>query len=389
MIRKVLLCIAILMVFGCSNDTEELGIIARVNDEPILLSQLEFQHDQFQADTAGTYVPSVEKLKAEYGEILSELIVQELVVQELAKRDLPVTEHELLKAEETVRADYPEGAFDQMLVEEYIDLKAWRHQLRNHLAMKKFYHQVLRPQIKIDYKEAEQYYRDHISDFYLPESMRILVVRGPSREIVGKAVEKYMAEKDSLNLETAFGEVETREVVVREGRLSAAWKNAVTGLNPGQSSGVLTDRFGFEALVLLDRIPAKVLAPTQAYPLVEKALLEVKLRNAFEEWLDQAIASAKITVSSHLLPDENPKKEEMGAPDLPGEEPSDDAYGQSVEENYDQSDEDSEQPPAESMEQQDSYGQPDGQSDDGSYEGPPDQMDNPPGDIDTGEGAGI
>jgi hypothetical protein len=304
MLRKVVLYLAILIMFGCSNEAEELGIIARVNDAPILLSQLEFQHDQFQADSAGAYVPSVEKLKVEYGDILTDLIVQELVVQELAQQELPVTDHELLKAEEAVRSDYPEGAFDQMLVEEYIDLKSWRHQLKNHLAMKKFFNQVLRPQIKIDYKEAEQYYREHISDFYLPESLRILVVRGPSREIVGKAVEKYMAEQDSLNLETAFGEVETREVVVREGRLSAAWKNAISGLKSGQSSGVLTDRFGFEALVLLERSPAKVLAPAQAYPLVEKALLEDKLLSAFEVWLTQAVNVAKISVSSHLLPEE-------------------------------------------------------------------------------------
>lgn len=302
MVRKVLLYMAMAMIFGCSNASDDIGIIARVNGSPIYLSQLEFQHDQFQADTAGAYVPSVEKLKAEYGEILTDLIVQELVVQELVAQDLAVTEHELLKAEEVVRTDYPEDAFDQMLVEEYIDLKSWRKQLRNYLAMKKFFQQVLRPQIKIDYKEAEQYYREHISDFYLPESLRILVVRGPSREIVGKAVEKFMVEQDHVNLATAFGEVETREVVVREGRLSAAWKNAITGLQPGQSSGVLTDRFGFEALVLLERSPAKVLAPAQAYPLVEKALLESKLRRAFETWLTGRVATAKISVSNHLLP---------------------------------------------------------------------------------------
>ncbi len=303
MLRKVFLYMVLALMIGCTNSADDMGIIARVNNVPIYLSQLEFQHDQFQADTAGGYVPSVEKLKGEYGEILTDLIVQELVLQELNKQDLPITDHELLKAEEVVRADYPEGAFDQMLVEEYIDLKSWRKQLKNHLAMKKFFQQVLRPQIKIDYKEAQQYYRDNISDFYLPESLRILVIRGPSREIVGKAVEKFMEEQDHVNLATMFGEVETREVVVREGRLSAAWKNAISGLAEGQSSGVLTDRFGFEALVLLERSPAKVLAPAQAYPLVEKALLENKLRDAFDKWLAGSAGTAVITVSSHLLPE--------------------------------------------------------------------------------------
>ncbi|QGY41251.1 peptidyl-prolyl cis-trans isomerase [Pseudodesulfovibrio cashew] len=319
MIKRILICCAMFLLLGCSGDADELGIIARVNGVPIQLSQLEFQHDQFQADTAGAFVPSVEKLRQEYGEILTDLIVQELVVQELARRDLPVTDRELLKAEETVRADYPEGAFDQMLVEEYIDLKAWRKQLKAHLAMKKFYQQVLRPQIKIDYKEAEQYYREHISDFYLPESLRILVVRGPSREIVGKAVEKFLAERDSVNLETAFGEVETREVVVREGKLSATWKNAMNGLKPGQASGVLTDRFGFEALVLLERSPAKMLPPAQAYPIVEKALLENKMRDAFGAWLKKAVAAADIQVSSHLLPERDGMEEEE-APAIPGDD---------------------------------------------------------------------
>ncbi len=302
MFRIITLLAVLAMLIGCSNPADDMGIVARVNGSPIYLSQLEFQHDQFQADTVGSYVPSVEKLKSEYGEILTDLIVQELVVQELVNQDIGITDHELLKAEEAVREDYPEGAFDQMLVEEYIDLKAWRRQLKNYLAMKKFFQQELRPQIKIDYKEAEQYYRDHISDFYLPESMRILVVRGPSREIVAKAVEKFIAEREQVDLTTAFGEVETREVMVREGRLSATWKNALTGLAPGQSSGVLTDRFGFEALVLLERSPAKVLEPAQAYPLVEKALLESKLQDTFEAWLATAVAKANITVSSHLLP---------------------------------------------------------------------------------------
>ncbi|WP_272699887.1 peptidylprolyl isomerase [Desulfovibrio sp. Fe33] len=297
---------AILFLFaallaGCAGDADDMGIVARVNGAPIYLTQLEFQHDQFQEDNVGAYVPSVAKLRNEYGEILSDLIVQELVVQELAGRDLAVTDEELREAEETVRADYPEGAFEQVLVEEYIDLKSWRRQLRYYLAQKKFFQQVLRPQIKIDYKEAEKYYRDHISDFYLPESLRILVVRGPSRELVVKAVEKYLKDHDQMNLATSFGEVETREVMVREGRLSAPWRNALAGLKAGQASDVLTDRFGFEALVLLERSEAKVLPPAQAYPLVEEALLEKKLQNAFEEWLSGVLAKADIKVSGHLL----------------------------------------------------------------------------------------
>ncbi|BDQ32570.1 peptidylprolyl isomerase [Pseudodesulfovibrio portus] len=322
--RTTMILLLLAVLCGCSGDADDIGIVARVNGSPIYLTQLEFQHDQIQADSVGAYVPSVEKLSSEYGDILADLIVQELVSQELKQRDLAVTDEELRKAEDAVRSDYPEGAFEKVLVEEYIDLKSWRMQLRYHLAQKKFYQLVLRPQIKIDYKEAEKYYRDHISDFYLPESLRILVVRGPSRELVEKAVEKYRQDRDQMNLTTAFGEVETREVVVREGRMSAAWKNAVSGLEAGQSSPVLADKFGFEALVLLDRSEAKVLEPAQAYPLVEEALLESKLHRAFEQWLSDKLATAKISVSEHLLTQtlEDKPLEEVGEPEeIPQETP--------------------------------------------------------------------
>jgi len=309
MLRKIFTLLIIVAFAGCSGNSDDIGIVARVNDAPIYLTQLEFQHDQFQADSVGTYVPSVEKLRNEYGDILADLIVQELVVQDLVRRDMAVTDEEVQKAEEVVRADYPEGAFEQVLVEEYIDLKSWRRQLKYYLAQKKLFQHVLRAQIKIDYKEAEAYYREHISDFYLPESMRILVVRGPSRELVVRAVEKFSQDQNQMNLATAFGEVETREVVVREGRLSAAWRSALEGLKPGQSSDVLTDRLGFEALVLLERSEAKVLAPAQAYPLVEEALLESKLRDAFDVWLSENLATAKITVSEHLLAEAMEKNE--------------------------------------------------------------------------------
>jgi hypothetical protein len=177
--------------------------------------------------------------------------------------------------------------------------------------------------------------------------------------LVVKAVEKYLQDHDQMSLATAFGEVETREVVVREGRLSAAWRNAMGGLKPGQASDVLTDRFGFEALVLLERSEAKVLAPAQAYPLVEEALLGKKMQKAFDQWLSENLATADISVSEHLLaeaqeevndfpiiPDEQeaqepeqPEEIDMMAPDVPDTEDGagQDSTEESVEESVEES----------------------------------------------------
>lgn len=310
MIKKLLLIIAVLMVCsGCAGEPEEVGVVARVNGRPILLTQLEFQHDLMQVDYGGGVVPSVERLRSEYGQILGDLIVQELIVQELERLDLAVSQEEFEEAEKQVRSDYPEGAFEQVLIEEYIDLKAWRQQLKYHLATKKFYTQVLRPKVKIDYKEAEDYYKKNISDFYLPASLKLLVLRGPNRQLVERAVEKFQAGNDVVSLTASLGEVSARELVVREERLPVSWANALKGVEQGQATTVLTEKFGFEAVVLLERSPAKVLNPTQAYPLVEEVLLDRKLRKEFSDWLAGRLAVAQIEISEHLMLDESEREE--------------------------------------------------------------------------------
>lgn len=302
---------------GCQGDVEDLGIVARVNGRPIYLSQLEFQYDLMHMEGGGAFVPSVALLRKEYGQILGDLIVNELVAQELETRGRGITDQELADAEAFIRKDYPEGAFEQVMVEEYIDLAAWRLQLRYHLAIEKFQQQVLRPQIKIDYTEADAYYRKHISEFYLPERLRLLVIRAPSRELVERAVELYRAERNAQQLSATLKQVATREVTLLEERLSASWKSALRGLSAGQATPVLTESTGFESLVLLEKRPAEVLKPTQAYPLVEEALLQQKLQSAFDDWLAKALQGASVQISEHLLP----RKEVEEPTDQPEEKP--------------------------------------------------------------------
>ncbi|WP_147821541.1 peptidylprolyl isomerase [Salidesulfovibrio onnuriiensis] len=305
MFKNIVLIGLLLISVGCTSEPEEMGVVARVNGRPILLSQLEFQHDLMQGDGGSPIVPSVEKLRSEYGQILGDLIVQELIVQELEKLGLEVSNEEFEKAENQVRSDYPEGAFEQVLIEEYIDLKAWRQQLKYHLAVNKFYSQVLRPQVKIDYKEAERYYKKHISDFYLPASLKLLVLRGPNRQLVERGVEHYKANKDVSALTTALGEVSARELIVREERLPVSWVNALKGIEAGGSTPIISEKFGFESIILLEKSPAKVLSPTQAYPLVEEVLLEQKLRRVYSRWLEEKLDSAQIEISEHLVPKED------------------------------------------------------------------------------------
>lgn len=304
---------------GCADESEDYGVVARVNGRPIYLEELDFRHDISHEETVGGYVPTVEQLRNEYGTILGDLIIQELVMEELERRGLEVTDEELKRAEQTILADYPDReTFEQVLVEEYVDIDDWRRELAAREVMEKFQQQVLRPQIKIDYKEAEEYYHDNIGEFYLPRRYRILVVRGEGKDAVEHVAKTYLGDKaDGKDVKTDG--VDVRESVVRADRVPTTWTEELEKGNPGDALSVTSDGAGFERIVLLEKYPPKVLDPTQAYPLVEEVLLEQKLGAAFDKWLSGALATADIRITEHLL--EKKTGESGQLPSASSEEP--------------------------------------------------------------------
>jgi len=320
-----LLVLALLIgLMGCGRRSQdEVGVVARVNNKPINLELLEFQYDLEHFEALSGTLPSVSSLREAYGCILGQLIAQELVAQELAKRGQDVSDEELAKAEAEVRADYPDDTFEQMLADEYIDLKMWRKHLRYVCGIEKFQRLVLRPTIHLDYREVEAYYQAHLPAFRLPERVRVLVVRAPDRAVVEKALGAFRQAKSVAELAKIFPGVQVREVTIDRELLTPAWSDALHGADAGGRGTILSSRAGFEGLLLLERLPAQTLDIAQAYPQVEAALLEERLQQTFDAWLGKAVDASVILVSERLLH----KKDDE---DLPPEPQPEDKEQQSV-----------------------------------------------------------
>lgn len=303
------LALAVAAFPGCTDEVHEPGVVARVNGKPVLLRELQAGYDLRQLRWAGKGPSSVTDLKVEYREILDELIIEKLVFQELERLGFGVTDEEVREAEEETRADYPDDAFEQVLVEEYIDIAVWRERLRARLAQEKFFREVLRPTISIDYQEAEDYYRNNLSDFYLPARVVFAVIAGPRRDAVGKAAVLFRETGDVREVTRQFEGIKITEHRVREDMVPQFWGDDPESLESGMISKVVRGRGAFECALLLEVLPPKVLEPSAAYPLVEKVLLEQKLGDAYELWLETALAEASISVTTHLLPADDEKKQ--------------------------------------------------------------------------------
>ena len=329
-----LCCFAVCLIFGCSSEKLEQGVVAKVNGKSIDLRRLEDKYDLLYLGWTGTETPTPARLKKDYGAVLGDLIVQELVMQALAERGLDVTDAEVDAVEADIRSDYTEDAFDQILVEEYIDLEAWRRELRAYVALSKFRTEVLRPEISLNATESEKYYKEHQGEFVTKAKLRFLLISGPQEEVVKEASGAYLEAQD-VSVFDRFESVTFQELIMLEDRIPED-RRAILNKTPlGGASGVSEGEMGYECLVLLESIPEKAMELSEAYPLVEQALLDQKLQEAFSSWLDAKIEESEILVSEYLLPDETDKAQleaEKEAMELVAEDaaPSESAFSNST-----------------------------------------------------------
>ncbi|MBZ2171670.1 peptidylprolyl isomerase [Nitratidesulfovibrio sp. SRB-5] len=303
--RAILPLCAVLLVLllsGCGQDPLPEGVVATVNERPIMLRTLEAVHDMNSMSWSG-HAPSVEQLQAQYGAVLSDLIVQELVAQALERENIAVSDAEVAEAEAEVRGDYPAGEFEKSLVEEYIDLDLWRSRLRARIAMQKFMRLILRPTISIPLEEVETYYAAHRQDYRLPRRVQFLVVAGPDKAAVDKARALSLGGAKPADVEAAQPSVTVREVKMRRDRLPALWSKELAGLAPRQASAVKQGEWGYQSFLLVGEIAEKQLELSHAYPLVERVLLERKMDEAYARWMEAELRTARIRVSAHLLPE--------------------------------------------------------------------------------------
>ena len=89
---------------------------------------------------------------------------------------------------------------------------------------------------------------------------------------------------------------------LRRDSVPDGWKKRVAALKEGEATPV-SDALngGFEYVVLTEDVPERRLTVVEAYPHIESLLMQEKLDQAFQSWLEERLKSAHILVSTHLV----------------------------------------------------------------------------------------
>ncbi|MEW6685185.1 MAG: peptidylprolyl isomerase [Candidatus Edwardsbacteria bacterium] len=251
------------------------GIVAKVGQEIILKSELEREVGLYQLQM-GQQIKDTIQLKKD---VLEQMIEAKILLQE-AKKDTTIQvkseeiEKALNEAISDMKAKFPsEEDFQRELVKEGTTVEAlkakYREETRERLLVTRFLEKKIKPEVSIDPKEVEDFYKQNKDS--LPtqpervELAHILVAVKPGQEVVARALQKtqevyaklkaggdfallakkYSADSISASRGGALG-------FVKKGETVPEFEEVVFKLRKGELSQIFESRFGLHIVKCLD-----------------------------------------------------------------------------------------------------------------------------------------
>jgi hypothetical protein len=253
----------------------------------------------FTGFSPNTPEPDEDALHSQYRYALGRMIEETAVCRYMEQNGFALDPGTLEEEERRIRADYPEGAFDDMLVRSGLDVDDWRRSLYRHLSVEQFLSKVLRPEITITAGEVQQYYLAHTDEFVVPELWHFLRILGRDNKTVEAARADLAAGADAAEAREKHL-VTIQDINMRIDLVPDELAAALAPLAPGKASKVIKSGQEYSALVLLNKTPASVLDPAEISSRVERALSEEKMRPIYEDWLRNRLKSIKVRIAPAL-----------------------------------------------------------------------------------------
>jgi hypothetical protein len=93
--------------------------------------------------------------------ILNQLTERLILMERARELNLEISDAQLEEVIASIKADYPKGEFDQVLLEQAVSFQQWKNDLRIRLLMVKVVDHELEPRIHITPEEISAYYEQH------------------------------------------------------------------------------------------------------------------------------------------------------------------------------------------------------------------------------------
>ncbi len=189
----------VLSLAGCPSKERSDDVVARVNGEKILRSEVDKYYSN---QTAGSpQQPTGEQADSMKLNILKQLIDYELMMQRARKLGLLATDEEVDAKFAEFKAPYTQEEFDKHLKEKNITADDFKRDLRRNLTIDKVLNKEVTSKINITDADISNYYNEHKTEFNFIEPQyhlaQIVVTTDPNPNVGNLKGDKAQNEADA------------------------------------------------------------------------------------------------------------------------------------------------------------------------------------------------
>jgi hypothetical protein len=158
LIGSILLC---LLVMGCEQKTSEHGkeVLLRVGERVLTVHDFNEAFEISKTAYAHNIRQQSDDLRDAQTRLLNQLSVEMLILERGKELGISVTNDEVERAVAEIKSDYPEGEFEETLIEFAISYDAWLNRLKTRLTIDKVVEAELKNRVSISPEDISQYYK--------------------------------------------------------------------------------------------------------------------------------------------------------------------------------------------------------------------------------------
>jgi len=191
-----------LTITSCNNGPKDDDVVAKVNGEKILRSEVDKYYNNQTANSPQA-LPQEQACTLRLS-ILKQLIDDEIMMQRARKLGLLATDEEVDAKLNDFKAPYTQEEFDKQLKDRNLSLDEFKKDLRRNLTMDKVRNKEISSKIAISDADISNYYNEHKSEFNLIE---------PEYHMAQILVTVFKGQVDNLRNDKAQNETEARKKV--------------------------------------------------------------------------------------------------------------------------------------------------------------------------------
>ncbi len=167
-VYRLVCCVAMVVWTGCSepnHPVQQDAVLIRTDQQTVTRAQFERAFEAARIAYSDDRSVDPQVIENARLRLLNQMTEEVIIDRRAHELGIVLDDTELEAAIQTIKKDYPEDEFEQMLLESAIPYSLWKDRMRVRLLMEKVVDRELVQPVNITAQDIEAYYKAHEEDF--------------------------------------------------------------------------------------------------------------------------------------------------------------------------------------------------------------------------------